>query len=969
MSSVLTSTKKILLAITIFALFPVITSAQLVTTDPGNTATNVIDQVNGAIDLGLSSWDKAKEGGLDKVAWKIAQRLSEKAVNSVVNWAATGYKGKVFFVDDWGAEALNIGIESASEFAAYYKNIYQDEVNRARDGGGVNADFSGNCDLLPEDQQNECFYEKNQCGLIDLSADGGDSFGPAWELRNECFYNTGECILIEDDPSLNEQCLESVFNGITGDCSELSTVESRNQCYFKDEECDNIQTSYINDQGLAVAATNADLANRCYVKTNQCTRIVDVAERRSCESKRQATSNAGQTARYTLLYLAENAFTDRTSSLESSNISSGFSDDFAVVETASDGSKRAGGWDAWESIAVNSNNTPVGARFNAQQLITLSAEQAKEALQNELIRGGGLRDSTICTKYGYRIEGDESTKYCQREKVATPGNFVDNQIDQAVNTGLKNLGEVDEFGELVASSLLKLVGGIAQVEFKKLANTTQDFVDTRLDDNITGFQNIVDTSDGGDTDGGEFSTLGFQDANESYNWTNTPTTFDVQEFLDGAPVSASMAGFQLLGDESTPGIIRITNSGNGQQVGQAVVDTATQVQLPFSSDALAVESYSNLRLIRITDNPTGALPNSYYYYDSSNQNLYLAARKSPTEARLALEEQRGARDQVQGMISVLQEQDQILSDLAELTMNIDQQCILGPDLVGINQRLSNAITPAMEEYSEKPDKRRSVNILKDYAVRLAEKKMNDTETPEGRLASLYRPYVLENVRHKNMRSDIQRKLPEFYSLRSGVFQLGSEYEDSNTSEQDLQRVIGTLYQYNINGRIPTEELIEEEQAVREELLASLNRYKEGYADCSIEIQKPEFAQLRFYDDLQLLYCPFEWFFEGRSFGQFFTNPFGFGPQDSDFDANPYYLDFELGRLMGIDWDDVSVNADNNLIRSADSAGKVRKAESGGREYQITSLIINVNNTDTETHTSCVDYYRSSFVDYLPQLSY
>jgi len=413
------------------------------------------------------------------------------------------------------------------------------------------------------------------------------------------------------------------------------------------------------------------------------------------------------------------------------------------------------------------------------------------------------------------------------------------------------------------------------------------------------------------------------------------------------------------------GVIRITNSGNGEEVGRGIVDNASQVQLPFSNEALSVEGYNNLSLVRITDNPTGALPNSYYYFDAIGQNLYLAVRKSLSEPVLVIEEQRGARDQVEGMISVLQQQDEILSELAELAMNIDQQCILGPDLIGINTRLGDAITPAIEDYAEKPAKRRAVNILKDYAVRLAEKKMNDTLTPEGRLASLYRPYVLENVRHKNVRSDIQRKLPEFYSLRSGVFQLGSEYENPTTSEQDLQRVIGTLYQYNVNGRIPTEELIEEEQALREELLAARKRYQVAYADCSAEVQKPEFAQLRFYDDLQLLYCPFEWFFEDND--NFFTNPFGFGPESTDLDSVPFYIDVELGRLMTIDWNDVRVNAD----RFGDAAGGdgLREAQSGGVTYKITSLIPNVNTTDTETYVECSDYYRSSLIDYLPQISY
>jgi len=468
MSFLFTFTKKSLFLILVpLAFFPMGASAQFVVTDPGNTATNIVDQVNGAISTGLESWGKAKEGGLDKVAWKIAQRLSEKAVNSVVNWASTGYEGNPFYVEDWGATALNIGIDSASQFAAYYKQNYLDEVNRARNTDGINADFSGNCDLLPEDQQNECYYEKNQCSSISTSNDTS-GFGVAWELKNECYYNTGECGNIDGDPGLVNDCQELVANGITGDCSELSNVESRNQCYFKEKECDNIQTSYINGAGLAVAASNADLANRCYVRTNQCTRIVDVAERRKCESKRQSLSNAGQTARYTLLYLAENAFQDSTASLDSADISSRFSEDFVATDTGSEGEERLSGWDAWESAALNTNNTPIGARFNAQQLITLTTEQANEALQNELNRGGGLRDAKICTKYGYRIEGDESTKYCQREKVATPGNFIDNQIDQAVNTGLENLGEVDEFGELVASSLIKLIGGVAQVEFKKI---------------------------------------------------------------------------------------------------------------------------------------------------------------------------------------------------------------------------------------------------------------------------------------------------------------------------------------------------------------------------------------------------------------------------------------------------------------------------------------------------------------------
>ena len=936
--------------VAILFLFPNFTHAN-VWLDIVNTGSNVLSKAEEAYSATLAGYDRLKESSLDPLARQIAQRFLEKAVNSTLRWVDSGFEGSSFYIENVDEVFLEIDIESASEFAAYYKNIYQDEVNRARDGGGVNADFSGNCDLLPEDQQNECFYEKNQCDQIDRTRPGGV------DLADECHDATGQCEAIANLPMYNG-CIEQQNAGLTASCGDLSSVEVRNQCYFKDKECDNIQTSYINDQGLAVAATNAHLANRCYVRTNQCTRIIDVIERRKCESKRQAISSAGQTARYTLLYLAENAFTDRTSSLESSNISSGFSDDFAVVETASDGSTRSGGWDACESIAVNSNNTPVGARFNAQQLITLDAEQAKEELNNTLNRSGGLRDQVECLKYEYRIEGDESTRYCAREQTVTPGSLINSQLQDALRQELQDLGNTKEWGEVFSTALAQLGTGLVQVGFSKIADTEQGFYDrlnSGVQDSITGFQNIVDIGEGSRDN--IFSDLAFQDPNEAQNWTAAPTTFDVAGFLEGSAVAAQHLGFVILGDETSDGVIRITNSGNGQEIGRGVVDTASQVQLEGVPTSLSVDTSHGLSLLRITEDPTSALPSNYYFYDSSGQNLYRAVRKNTNEDILTIDKQQGARDQVDGMVAVLQAQNTTLNELAELTMNIDQACILGPDIIGLNNRINDATSAAFEKYSDEPDKRKGVNILKEYALRLTDKKMNDTSTDEGKLAAIYRPYVLENNRHKEQLSEIQRTLPEFYSLRSSMYQLAQEYEDPDTPYDRLQQVIASLYQINNQGRIPNESRIETQQSLLVELEASRSRYISAYGECQIELQDPKYTQARLYDDVELLYCPFEWFFKDVDNGFF-----GFGPESSDLDEVPPYIDVELGRLMTIDWNDLRVNADRY-----GSAGTVRTAFSSGREYRITSLIPNVNTTDVETHVDCTDYYHSTLIDYLPNL--
>jgi hypothetical protein len=72
-----------------------------------------MDTVNGV-------FDKLKEFGLDKIAFAIAQQLTERMTQRLLNWANDGFEGNPFYVEDRGALAKEIALDSFEGIVSSY---------------------------------------------------------------------------------------------------------------------------------------------------------------------------------------------------------------------------------------------------------------------------------------------------------------------------------------------------------------------------------------------------------------------------------------------------------------------------------------------------------------------------------------------------------------------------------------------------------------------------------------------------------------------------------------------------------------------------------------------------------------------------------------------------------------------------------------------------------------------------------
>lgn len=84
-------------------------NAQWVVEDPMNLIEN-------AISAGSEFWQQLKDGGLDAIAWEVANVAIQSLTRSTVNWINSGFEGEPAFVTDLNRNLLRVGDTVADDF-------------------------------------------------------------------------------------------------------------------------------------------------------------------------------------------------------------------------------------------------------------------------------------------------------------------------------------------------------------------------------------------------------------------------------------------------------------------------------------------------------------------------------------------------------------------------------------------------------------------------------------------------------------------------------------------------------------------------------------------------------------------------------------------------------------------------------------------------------------------------------------
>jgi hypothetical protein len=109
------------------------------------------------------------------------------------------------------------------------------------------------------------------------------------------------------------------------------------------------------------------------------------------------------------------------------------------------------GWDAWYDMSVNSNNNAVGAFTTAQYGLRVAAVNAQGQQKTILDWGNGFRPFEQCD-IGEDAFG-QSTRECQ---TVTPGVVINEQLNNTISTGQRQLELADEIDEIIGALLGQL---------------------------------------------------------------------------------------------------------------------------------------------------------------------------------------------------------------------------------------------------------------------------------------------------------------------------------------------------------------------------------------------------------------------------------------------------------------------------------------------------------------------------------
>lgn len=117
-----------------------------------------------------------------------------------------------------------------------------------------------------------------------------------------------------------------------------------------------------------------------------------------------------------------------------------------------DGNFSEGGWRGWTELSVRPHNNPYGSFLSAQGELQarVSSEVNKE--QTYLEFGGGFRSKESCTQT--TSEDGTTQENCY---VNTPGTVINQQLNEQLGSGMRQMELADEIDEIVSALMAQLV--------------------------------------------------------------------------------------------------------------------------------------------------------------------------------------------------------------------------------------------------------------------------------------------------------------------------------------------------------------------------------------------------------------------------------------------------------------------------------------------------------------------------------
>ena len=114
-------------------------------------------------------------------------------------------------------------------------------------------------------------------------------------------------------------------------------------------------------------------------------------------------------------------------------------------------------WDSWFQVTMNPSNNPYGAFDQAQSGLSATIASARGSATTELGFGSGFFSQKECVDVPAQDGMGPPSQKC---KIVTPGETIQNSINEALSIPGKRLAYADELNELLSALLGQLVRGV-----------------------------------------------------------------------------------------------------------------------------------------------------------------------------------------------------------------------------------------------------------------------------------------------------------------------------------------------------------------------------------------------------------------------------------------------------------------------------------------------------------------------------
>ena len=304
------------------------------------------------------------------------------------------------------------------------------------------------------------------------------------------------------------------------------------------------------------------------------------------------------------------------------------------------------------------------------------------------------------------------------------------------------------------------------------------------------------------------------------------------------------------------------------EIGQATPVQAGSVQ--FFGQSYTYEEPTGFDFVQVTDDPTDIFHFDYYYVDTSEGLMYKAVRKEGNTNVFTVRKIGSALERLSDKRTLLLSRKKTLAKFPSLALEVDQKCVLGPDLgweARFDRTFSNEVQKANRKAEKKDDwdsvLRGTTNAATWFKINVREKTLMD----------------LDSIRNANLRDEVlafndtlgevNYVLPITNSTIAQIESLLAEYDSEGTDETRKSEILKRLSAIDSGTNIPSSEEVERMIVENERIEKAYTSLRERTDECFQELKDhftpgqrvwPDdwYLEVRVaQDQAQVLYCPFE----------------------------------------------------------------------------------------------------------------